>query len=156
MKNLMLFLFLTMVAFSACKQDQYATVDINTLQKSMDNDPEVAKLRSLLFSHTRLLAAFPNPELKVILDQLHSCGLYSTTATLTELETCLADHPLKGDYIAFQKQYRAYDAQEKIVHARFPELAQLSYEKRAELLVSDIEPHAEEVLSDYLSNLKKQ
>lgn len=156
MKNLVLFIIVGMLTFNACKQDQQSAIDINALKKSMNSDPEVSKLRSLLFSHTRLLAAMPQPELSAILSQLHSCGLYSSTATMEELANCLRNTPLKEEYLEFQRQYRAYDEQEKVVYGRFPELSQLNAEKRADLLLSGADQHAEEVLSDYLSTQKNK
>ena len=121
----------------------------------MNADQEVAKLRSLLYSHTRFLAAIPPVELDAIYARLHSCGLSGSTTSAVELETCLTDIPSKEKYIEFQKGYVTYDKQLEIVKQRFPEYSQLDPEKQAELLVLVNQQEAEKVLSEYLSNRKK-
>ncbi len=155
MKNLMFLFLLGLIGFSACKQEQNAPVDFNALQKSMDADPEVAKLRSLLYSYSRILASIPQPEYDAIISQLHSCGLYGSTASITDLESCLTNMASKDAYIEFQNGARAYDKQYDVVKQRFSEFSQLSHEKQAELLVKVNLQEAEKVLSDYLSNRKK-
>lgn len=154
MKNLIFFLSLSLLSLGACKQDQPGKIDVNALQKSIDSDQEVAKLRNLLYSHTRLLVSVPKPEFDAILAKLHSCGLYGSTASMADLETCLADLPSKDIYLESQKQFREYSEQFKIVEKRFPEFAQLDHKKQAEMLVPVNEQAAQEVLSDYLSKRK--
>lgn len=153
MKKLMFLLFAAFLAFNACKQESDAGIDLKVLEQSMNADPEVAKMRTLFFSHTRLLAAIP--DLKSVNDQLHSCGLYGSTASSEELDRCLSEHPLKEQYMEFQAESLAYDNQMKVVKQRFPEFERLSPEQRAQLILVDLDKHAEEVLSDYLSKSKK-
>lgn len=155
MKNLMFLFLLGLIGFSSCKQEQTASIDFTALQKSMDADPEVAKLRSLLYSYSRILASIPDPEYDAIISQLHSCGLYGSTASINDLENCLTNTTSKDAYIEFQKGSRAYDKQYDVVKQRFSEFSQLSYEKQAEVLVKVNQQEADKVLSDYLSNRKK-
>lgn len=151
----MFLLLLGMIGFSACKQEQNSPVDFTALQKSMDADPEVAKLRSLLYSYSRILASIPQPEYDAIISRLHSCGLYGSTASIADLENCLTNTVSKDAYVEFQKGSREYDKQYEVVKKRFSEFSQLSYEKQAEVLVKVNQQEADKVLSDYLSNRKK-
>lgn len=154
MKNLLflaLFIFLGLVA---CKQDQSASIDLNMLQKNMDADQEVAKLRTLLNGQTRLLASITPAEIDDIHAKFRSCNLNSSTAPIAELETCLAGMPSATNYTESLKLERQYTEQYKVVERRFPDFAQLSSKKQAELLVHVNEAEAEKVLNDYLSKTK--
>lgn len=155
MKKLLLFFFIGILAIPACKRDQSSQIDIVSLQKNLDADQEVAKLRSLLYGHARLLASIPMEEFDAITDKLHSCGIYGDTAPIDDVERCVSGLPSAEVYMDFQKMSRQYSAQYKVVENRFPDFAQLDHKKQAELLVPVNEEEAEKVLSDYLSNRKK-
>ena len=155
MKKLLFFFFIGIFALPACKQDQPSAIDIDLLQRNMNADQEVSKLRTLLYDHARLLTAIPQNEFDAIMDKMHSKGIYGSTAPLTEVENCISGLPSAEAYMDFQKTYRQYSAQYEIVEKRFPEFAQLDNKKQADLLVTANEEEAQKVLSDYLSNHKK-
>lgn len=155
MKKSLLLIFLGMLTAYACKQDQASSIDVNMLQKNMDADPEVTKLRALLYQHARLLSSIPESDLDAITEKTHTCGIYGSTAPLTDLENCIAGMPSASQYMDFQRAFRQYAAQYKTVEKRFPDLTQLDNKKKAELIAPLNEEEAEKVLSDYLSTIKK-
>lgn len=154
MKNLIFLLLLGMISFTACQNDSPSTVDFSTLQKSMDADADVTQLRTLLYSHARILASIPVDELDGIFKQLHSCGL-DAASNITDMKSCLPDTPSKDAFVTCQEQVQKYNEQYKVVELRFPEFAQLDHKKQAELLVPVDQESADEVLSDYLANRNK-
>lgn len=154
MKNLLFLLFFIFLGLVACKQDPSASIDLNTLQKNMDADQEVAKLRDLLNGETRLLASITPAEIDNIHAKFRSCNLNSSTASFSELETCLTGIPSGANYVECLKLERKYTEQYKVVERRFPDFAQLNSKKQAELLVHVNEAEAEKVLNDYLSKTK--
>lgn len=155
MKKIFLFVFMVMLTVYACKQDQASSIDVIALQKNMDADPEVIKLRSLFYEHARLLASIPLKEFEAITERTHSCGIYGSSAPLNDVETCISGLPSASLYMDFQRMFRQYTAQYKIVEKRFPDLAQLDSKKKAQLIAPLNEQDAEKALSEFLSNNKK-
>lgn len=155
MKQSLSILLIVVLAFSACKNDQSKSIDLNALQKSMDADQDVATLRALLYAQTRLLASIPPADLEKIFSKSHECGLYGSTASTVELEKCLRELPFAAAYVESQQHLKSYESQYEVVERRFPDFAQLDYKKQAELLVPVNEAEAQKVLSDYLSKSKK-
>lgn len=155
MKHSLFFLMIALFTFSACQSDQTKSVDINALQKSLDSDPEVAKLRALLDTQTRLIATISPSDLDNLFSKSHECGLNGSTASPSELEKCLGNMPSAAAYIESQEQLKAYNSQYEVVKSRFPDFALLDYKKQAELLVRVDEAAAEQVLNDFLSKTKK-
>ena len=154
MKNFLFLLFFIFLGLVSCKQDTSASVYLNTLQKNMDADQEVAKLRNLLNGTTRLLASITPAEMDNVHARFRSCNLNSSTSSIAELEGCAAGLPSATNYIESLKLERQYTEQYKIVEHRFPDFAQLNSKKQAELLVPVNEAEAEKVLNDYLSKTK--
>lgn len=155
MKYTLTVLMLALLTFSSCQYDKGKTVDLDILQKSLNADPEVSQLRNLLYSYSGMLASITVEQLDAIHTKLHACNLYGSTASASELESCLQGMSSAKTYIEVQKQIKLYEQQYKVVEARFPEFAQLNKSRQAELLVPINEAEAQKALSQYLSNQKK-
>jgi hypothetical protein len=155
MKQSLSVLLIVLITFSACQNDPSKSIDLGALQKTMDADQEVTKLRNLLYAQTRLLASIPPADLEKIFSKSNGCGLYGSTASESELERCLEGLPFAAAYIESQQHLKSYKSQYEVVERRFPDFAQLEHKKQVELLVPVNETEAQQVLSDYLSNSKK-
>lgn len=155
MKKVLFLLLFAVAGFFACKQDQSKSVDLSVLQKNMDADPEVGRLRTVMHSMSRMLAAIPPAELDKIFSKTHDCGIQNASHAIKEMETCLAGLPYAENYIEYLKLEVQYKAQYEVVEKRFSEFAQLDIKKQSEILIPVDEEEAEKVLSDIKSNKNK-
>lgn len=155
MKKVLFLLLFAAAGFFACKQDQPKSVDLNALQKNMNADPEVARLRTVLNSMSRMLAAIPPAELDKLFAKKHDCGIMDDGHDMQQMQTCLTGLPYADNYIEYLKLELQYKAQYEVVEKRFADFAQLDIKKQSEILIPVNVEEAEKVLSDFKSNKNK-
>jgi len=156
MKHLLTVLLFFSLAFPACQKDKQSPTDLTSLQKKLDSDTEVEKVRILFHEHTRILASFSREELASLFSHINACGYYPATAPMQELEKCLAGYPNGEKYITCEKFLREYRNALQIVEHSYPELAQMETRQKMAMLFRPSEKNANELLSDYLNTKNKK
>lgn len=154
MKKILLFLLLVVVALSSCKKDLPNDIDISFLQKRLDSDPEVIKMRNAFHSHSRVIASYTPEEFRAMQSKVLSCGFYAGDAPMTELEKCLEEVPRGDEFVQGEKSLREYNALKKSVEQRYPELLQIDRNVKLSILVPFNQGEAMKILSDYQSRKK--
>ena len=146
----------TLVSLVSCSKDtKLSASDLEALQANLNADSEVEKARSCFSQHCRIIASFQPSDLREIQATVESCGFYASTATIPELEKCLAGSPFKEQFVQGEVFLREYEKAFKSVEKRFPELLQLSPRQRAAMIVQIGDELPKAILSDHQAKQKK-
>ncbi|MEQ1746747.1 MAG: hypothetical protein ABMA02_15045 [Saprospiraceae bacterium] len=152
---ILLALSIGLMPLTSCNKDtRMSSSEQESLQTRLNADPEVKKLNTAFANHCRLIASFSPEELAALQASVKSCGFYTSTATIPELEKCLADNPLKETYVQAEKYSREYETALKAVEKRFPELSQFSVRERVLMISQTRGDNSSQILSDYQSRKK--
>lgn len=155
MKNIALMLLFALLSLASCNKDsKLSASELEALQNKLQADPEVTKLNEAFSKHCRLLATFTPEELKALQTTVRSCGFYTSTASIPELEKCLAGNQGRDTYIEAEKYLREYEAGLESVQKRYTELNQFSIKERRLLITRPDQNLPEQILSDFLSRKK--
>ncbi len=156
MKNITLLALLALVSFASCNKDAKMTAsDLESLQARLNADPEVKKLNLAFSKHCRMLSMFTPEELKELQSAVKSCGYYTSTASIPELEKCLSDNIHKETYIEAEKHLREYETGLESVQKRYSELSRLGTKERILMITRPVQDLPDQILSDYQSRKKK-
>jgi len=156
MKNITLLALFVLLSLVSCNKDtKLSASELESLQAKLQADPEVTKLNEAFSKHCRLLATFTPEELKALQTAVRSCGFYTSTASIPELEKCLSGNQYQETYIEAEKYLREYEAGLESVQKRYSELNQLSVKDRRLLVTRPDQNLPDHILSDYQSRNKK-
>ncbi|MBL7798875.1 MAG: hypothetical protein JNJ90_20425 [Saprospiraceae bacterium] len=155
MKNTALLALLALLSLASCNKDTRMTsAELEALQGRLNADPEVKKLNTAFSKHCRLLATFTPEELKALQTTVRSCGVYTSTASIPELEKCLAGNQFRETYIEAEKHLREYETGLESVQKRYSELSRFSIKERRLLITRPDQDLPDHILSDFQSRKK--
>ena len=155
MKNFALLALFALLSLASCNKDTRMTsAELETLQAKLQSDPEVTKLNEAFSKHCRLLATFSPEDLKALQTTVRSCGFYTSTASIPELEKCLAGNQFREPYIEAEKYLREYETGLESVQKRYSELNRFSIKERRLLITRPDQDLPDHILSDFQSRKK--
>lgn len=155
MKNFALLALFALLSLASCNKDTRMTsAELEALQAKLQSDPEVTKLNEAFSKHCRILATFTEDELKALQSTVRSCNIYTSTASISDLEKCLAGNQFRETYVEAEKYLREYETGLESVQKRYSELSRLSIKERRLLITRPDQDLPDHILSDFQSRKK--